>query len=392
MTNILILDGNQRSALATTRSLGRHGLNLFVGDVTRVSLAGSSRYCRTQMRLPDPSDSTDLFIKELAAAITRHHIDVVMPMTDISTATILEYRSDLSQIRLPCPSLESYQAASNKFELFRHAQALGIPVPHTIFVDNDSEFEPATIDLEYPLIIKPAHSHYLSGKQWISTQVQVAYSRDELIQLVNRSSWLQDKPFMVQQFISGHGAGLFALYNHGQPVVQFYHQRIREKPPGGGVSVLSESIPVNEDMRQIADSLLTDLRWHGPAMVEFKVAENGTPYLMEINGRFWGSLQLAIDAGVDFPYLAYLIATGQDIPQVPDYKIGVRNRWLLGDLDRLYLVIKNRNGEYNVRRKFYELFEFMKFFQKYTRYEVNRFDDYRPFLFELKEYVKALFK
>ncbi len=50
-------------------------------------------------------------------------------------------------------------------------------------------------------------------------------------------------------------------------------------------------------------------------MVEFKAdARTGTPYLMEINGRFWGSLQLAIDAGVDFPAILVAAALGAPIP------------------------------------------------------------------------------
>ena len=57
-----------------------------------------------------------------------------------------------------------------------------------------------------------------------------------------------------------------------------------------------------EEKQRLKQELLDELNWHGVAMVEFKVTEDGTPYLMEINTRFWGSLQLAIDAGVDFPY------------------------------------------------------------------------------------------
>ena len=58
---------------------------------------------------------------------------------------------------------------------------------------------------------------------------------------------------------------------------------------------------------------------------------------MEVNGRFWGSLQLAIDAGMNFPLLFYRLAIGEDVPSQFDYKAGVRSRWLLGDLDQLLI-------------------------------------------------------
>ena len=73
-------------------------------------------------------------------------------------------------------------------------------------------------------------------------------------------------------------------------------------------------------------------------MLEYKQDHrSGVPFLMEVNGRFWGSLQLAVDAGVDFPYLCCQLALGQ-APDVPaSYTVGVRSRWLLGDLDHLLL-------------------------------------------------------
>jgi predicted ATP-grasp superfamily ATP-dependent carboligase len=66
--------------------------------------------------------------------------------------------------------------------------------------------------------------------------------------------------------------------------------------------------------------LLGQFDWQGVAMVEFKVEANtGTPYLLEVNGRFWGSLQLAIDAGVDFPALLVDAATGKPPAQSHGY-------------------------------------------------------------------------
>jgi predicted ATP-grasp superfamily ATP-dependent carboligase len=123
-------------------------------------------------------------------------------------------------------------------------------------------------------------------------------------------------------------------------------------------------------------------------MVEFKVAPDGTPYLMEVNARFWGSLQLAIDAGVDFPHLLYQLAVGEKPGPVNGYKVGVRSRWLLGDLDSLYLTFKNHSGQpFTATSRWQEIAHFLNLFEKGTRYEVNRWDDLGPFLFELKQYL-----
>jgi hypothetical protein len=107
-------------------------------------------------------------------------------------------------------------------------------------------------------------------------------------------------PLILQQRIVGPGTGIFLLLWDGRVRAVFAHRRLREKPPAGGVSVYRESIVADPALVERSRRLLARLHWQGVAMVEFKIdAFTGTPYLMEINGRFWGSLQLAIDAGID---------------------------------------------------------------------------------------------
>src|SRR5678815_1154177 len=101
---------------------------------------------------------------------------------------------------------------------------------------------------------------------------------------------------------------------------RFAHRRIREKPPSGGVSVLSESVAADPETVRKSLALLSALDWNGTAMVEYKQDRvTGQRYLMEINGRFWGSLQLAIDAGVDFPALLVAAALGEHPAPVTQY-------------------------------------------------------------------------
>ena len=74
--------------------------------------------------------------------------------------------------------------------------------------------------------------------------------------------------------------------------------------------------------------LLEALRWHGPAQVEFKIdSRNGTARLMEVNGRFWGTLDLSIQAGMNFPLMACKMAIDGDIDPSFEYKIGLQYRW-----------------------------------------------------------------
>ena len=87
--------------------------------------------------------------------------------------------------------------------------------------------------------------------------------------------------------------------------------------------------------------LLELLDWRGVAMIECKrQLSTGRFVVMEVNGRFWGSLQLAVDAGVDFPTLLVRCAVGEPVVAERDYRIGVRSRWFWGDVDQLYLRLR----------------------------------------------------
>lgn len=385
---ILVLDGNQRAALAAVRSLGAKGLWVAVGEFCTPSMAGLSRHCCQSITYANPLTSPRQFFDDILKQIDELNISFLLPITEATTYVILAYRDELPEhVTLPFPKTESVERLANKNNLFQLAQQQGVPVPETIFCANAEEGFKAleTID-HFPVVLKPFKSKILQPDSILSTQVVIAHSGKEARDALKNNLFFEF-PFTIQSFVEGSGQGIFALFDHGEPVSFFAHRRLREKPPGGGVSVLCESAPVNNQLRTYAEKLLRSVGWHGVAMVEFRVSADGTAYLMEVNPRFWGSLQLAIDSGIDFPWWLYLVSTGQTVPQV-SWQCR-RVRWLLGDLDRLYLVLKSSSDTYTVGEKFIEILRFFKPGWR-TRHEVNRWNDLRPFWFEIKQYLRAL--
>lgn len=385
---ILVLDGNQRASLAAVRSLGSKGLWVAVGESSTASLAGFSRFCSATLTYPDPFSSPRLFFEDLLRQILELGISFLLPITEATTYVLLRYRDELpEQVILPFPDGQTVEQLANKNALFKLAQALKVPVPETVFCHSVDDGLKALDNIDrYPLVLKPYKSKILQQDSILSTQVSVVRSREEAKAVLEKYPYFHF-PFTLQSFIEGNGQGIFALFDHGEPVCYFAHKRLREKPPGGGVSVLSESAPVNQQLKDSADKLLRSVRWHGVAMVEFRVSADGTGYLMEVNPRFWGSLQLAIDSGIDFPWWLYLVSTGKSVPLAGWQHR--RMRWLLGDLDRLYLVLKSPVSTYSTAEKLLEILRFFKPGLR-TRHEVNRWHDLRPFWFELKQYILAL--
>jgi predicted ATP-grasp superfamily ATP-dependent carboligase len=292
--------------------------------------------------------------------------------------------------QVPFPDAAAFDRAANKVEVLALAEKLQIPVPTGVLLRWPGDEPSWPSGLRFPIVVKPHRSRIFVNGIWKSTSVTYAENETDL----NAILALKDSseyPLLLQQRIVGHGVGVFMCYQRGKPVAQFSHKRLREKPPSGGVSVLRESAPVSPEARRYAQLLLEELQWHGVAMVEFKMDEaDQTLKLMEINGRFWGSLQLAIDAGVDFPHLLLQSMADEPMKPIATYRLGVRSRWFLGDLDALLMRLFKSPEELHLPPghdgKLRAIIRFMKLRQKDTYNEIFRFSDIRPALYEVQRW------
>jgi len=390
MKRALVLDAGQRSALAVTRSLGKKGVPVFTAEEAPGALAACSRYSKQFFSYPSPRFHPDRFIEVLAQRVKEQGIDILLPMTELTTTLLLTYKEAFPGTVIPFPEMSRVDALANKCTLMRTAESLGIPVPRTWYVDDPATIPDLKDALSFPAVLKPGRSWLRLQDQWQRSTVKFPADESALNKIIGSDPAFLAHPFMIQEYVAGHGQGVFALYNHSKPLAFFAHRRLREKPPGGGVSVLSESVAADPKLVSHARSLLDKAGWHGVAMVEFRVATDGTPYLMEINTRFWGSLQLAVDAGVDFPYLLYQLACGENPEPVDSYKTGIRLRWLLGDLDSLYLTLRDR--QVTSRKKLMAVMRFLTPSPLKTRHEVYRWNDPGPCLYELREYLRDIIR
>jgi predicted ATP-grasp superfamily ATP-dependent carboligase len=389
MSRIMVLDANQRSALAIVRSLGRKQQHVIVADHTHDTLAGASKYAAQSVVYADPARAPAQFIADVRSVARELGVEMIVPATDLTSMLLVDATADLEGIRVAAPAANSYEMLTDKGALLKLAGELGIAAPATRIAHDTGAIRAAAAEFGYPLVLKPARSRYRRGENIVSTAVVIVRSPERLEAALAKLDWLQDIPCLVQQFVPGHGAGIFALYGASRPIAWFSHRRIREKPPSGGVSVLSESAALDPRMREVAERLLAAARWSGVAMIEFRVAADGTPYLMEVNGRFWGSLQLAIDSGVDFPWLLYQLVHGDTPAHAKDYRLGTRLRWLLGDVDNL--LIQARSGDLGWPAKLGALGRFTATFADLgCRQEIFRWHDPAPGLHEARRWVGAL--
>jgi predicted ATP-grasp superfamily ATP-dependent carboligase len=384
-SRVLVTDGETRAALACVRALAARGHVVHVAAARLRSLAGASRHAAGSHEVGDPSRDARGFAQRLERVAANLGADVILPVSEVTLGSIYAFGVH-ERCAVACPDRAAYEAAVDKHELLRRAALLGLAVPRTQLFEDPSQLTALPDPFSYPVVLKPRRSRFLSQGQWVVGEVRIV--RDAAQLDAARSAPGLAGGVLLQEVVPGHGEGIFLLADHGRPLARFAHRRIREKPPWGGVSVLSEAIAPDPELLAGSERLLAELQWTGVAMVEFRRAPGGPAYVMEMNPRLWGSLQLAIDAGVDFPSLLIASMRGEPIAPV-QARLGTRTRWLLGDVDHLLISLRRPD----VRRQrgvtvLALLRDFVRSFFDGTRLEVIRRGDWRPFFRELRDRLR----
>jgi predicted ATP-grasp superfamily ATP-dependent carboligase len=390
---VLVTDGEQRAGLAVVRSLGRAGYRCLVGSKDGHSLAGASRFARRDIALPDPLLDPEAYVSAVESLIAAERVDLLIPITDPAVLALLPARKRLEPVRIPFPDIATFRSISDKAALLNAAAEVGIAIPaQGVATSRGSATDPEVTSIRFPCVIKPARSVGEFGGRRVKLGVEYAADAAELrrrLEALPEAAF----PVLLQERITGPGLGLFVLRWDGETIAWFAHRRLREKPPSGGVSVYRESIAVDPELARRADLLLDRFGWNGVAMIEFKLdSATGTSDLMEINGRFWGSLQLAVDAGVDFPRLLAEAALGKHPSPVRDYRVGVRSRWWMGDVDVLLTRLLHSDQALSLPAdapgRIRAIADFLRLWWPGDVSEVQRWGDPAPGFRELRQWLR----
>lgn len=331
MNRVLVLDGMWNKSLAAVRSFGKKGFYVTAGERTRLATAIFSKYCSRRWVYSSPVISPVNFLNDLEAELKVGKYDVIFPM-EFSTQVLLTEVANRQMVekytRLPFVDADLAKKGNDKAFIMQYARERGIDVPTTYMVNDIEQLAVIAKETAYPVLIKPRNSSGSRGIVYVK-------EKEELLTLYLKVH--KEYPFpIIQEYIpeGGDVYGVGLLFNFQSEIrASFVYKRLRSHPVSGGPSTLRESVK-REDIREIAWSFMKSLQWTGIAHMEFKIdPRDGKPKLLEVNPRFWGSLQLAVESGIDFPFLLFRLAMEGDIEPVMDYNAGVRCRWLIpGDL------------------------------------------------------------
>jgi len=353
----LVLDGHSRAAIESVQSLGRYGVVVDVESRQPNSVAFRSRYVEQRLIRHSDIHAQD-FTLWLRGVDHIRRYDLIIPSTEASLLEMMALApSDPLRTKAVLSRNDSLDIALNKEETHLLASRLHVRVPpRRLHVDLSGPDEPCG----YPAVLKPTRSKIcVNGR--LETLAPVI-ATDAVTRRTTLERWLPYTPVLEQQYIAGKGIGIELLFNRGEKVWHFAHERLHEYPLTGGASTYRRSIAAPAEMLAASELLLTELAWHGVAMVEFKLPRNGDFVLVEINPRLWGSLALAIDAGVNFPVgLLQLARDGSLAPQ-HHYRLGYYTRDLPRDLVWMTENVRadHRNALLLTRHRFRSFFEYLR--------------------------------
>ena len=391
---VLVTDAGRGSAISIIRSLGRRGAYVVAADSDPRSPGFYSRYTAGRVCYPSPRDRPRDVVSCLLAAARKHRATLIIPVTDDVILPLSCERDRFSEVcELALPDATALAAAMDKQATLGLARRQRVPVPRTAVVETVQEALVQAPLLGWPVVVKPHTSRsYHDGTSIEAFSVSYAETLAEVEAQVRR---LEGRAaVLLQEYYRGEAHGIGLLMDRGRPLAAFQYRRIREVPVTGGPSSFRESVPLDPTLFDYAVRLLAALSWTGIAMVEFKIGDDG-PRLMEINGRVWGSLPLAVKSGVDFPgRMVDLYVKGSPDGEArfdSAYRLGVRSRHLELEVAWIGSVLRgDRDGSLRRLRRRDALFTAALLLKPSDGYDILARDDVRPGLAEIVKIAAKL--
>lgn len=394
MRRAMVLTTDSRAAPSIIRSLGKKGVYVIGGGEKRLAKGFYSKWCKEKFLYPNVAEKPILAKRYILNRLKEKEPDVFIATSEALLLVLSEIRDEIIQYTIPnFPKGDVLLSTFNKASVLKIAQNIGIQIPQTKFVEDLDDLKAIKKEIKYPAIIKPRFSAYYDGTKISSARRTVCFNQEDF---TKKYLEIHSKvPFpLIQEIIPEQGRGgtgiFFLLSQESKPLAVFSHERLLETHPLGGSSVIAKSIKPNPQLLEKSGELLRELGVHGVAMVEFKKdPRDGVLKLMEINGRFWGSLPLAVASGVDFPYLLFQYLVGEKIEPVQDYRVGLVMRYLYRHFIRLHYISEGTpqywKGPYPSFSS--ELVAFIKYFFNGTKYYYIN-DDPLPFFIDYMDYLQ----
>jgi predicted ATP-grasp superfamily ATP-dependent carboligase len=309
------------NSLAAARCLGQNGVQVITGDTNYLAAGNFSKYSGAFFNYPNPDEQPEKFIDKLVEVAKKHsdpNTDLVLMPLHTDSFLVAAHRDRFEGIcKIALPDFEKIKLANNKAALAEFCDAHDINIPRTVQPKSLEEFYDIIETFKFPAFIKLQESNAAVGLKKVNNKKEAVKFFEHCIKQYQLSE--TDYP-LIQQAVDGEDYCCTFLFENGEPRASMTYHNILDFPRKSGMGALRETVDAHE-MEEIGARLLKLLNWHGVAEIDFRWDEKNTPYLIEINPRFWGGLGQSIASGWDYPYMLFRMAVDGHIdPIVPATK------------------------------------------------------------------------
>ena len=328
-----MLDGDSWPSRAVVRSLGSAGWNVVTEKGT---IASRSRYCVAEVELPDYREHASAFAEAVAEAIGEHGATVVSPAEDASLELLYETPGLLQGARVLGGDERSAKLATDKVATLAAATEAGFPIPEHRVPESVDEAVAAAREIGFPCAIKPRRSYGRLAEKRPYARHTVVRSPGEARRAVERYLRRGFQLPLVQAWTPGRSIGVAAVVREGRILAWGAREAYRQWPIAGGVAVWRRTVPETTTGVREALRLFRDFGFEGLGDIQYHIAADGTPRLMELGARVYGWLPLTVFAGADLPRIAVDSFAGIEPPETVGARPGMEMRWIVGELQRLW--------------------------------------------------------
>mgnify|MGYP000327284291 CR=1 FL=1 len=311
----LVLDSQGQNSLALSRSLGRKGISVTAGGNARFLPGMLSKYTDGSYVHPDVATDKHAFVEHLRTHLADNEYDAVFAVTDLLTTVLAEHKTELERTgtKVGTEDWETFLAANDKGRLFDRMEDTDVPTPETHTPSTIDEVAAIDDERDYDVVVKPRRTTVIDGQGEATTNRIVGSNylpqeenlAERYREILDESPSLRMQWPLVQEYIDGVEAKCtVGLADEGELLSVFQHKKHRVYPPSGGIGAVRQGTR-EPRMRENAARVVEELGWTGPVHVEFVMTPDGEFHLIEVNGRYWGSLALTINSGVDIPWMHY---------------------------------------------------------------------------------------
>ena len=324
---VLVLEGFARQCMALMPALKKLGCHLTTLNASKLDVGYASRWPDVRLLRPWDRDDEDAAFEVMMDVLKRDRYDVVIPTTDFSARLLADHIHEVSLYASPAengPNL--FYRVMNKQQTMRFCDLADVPHPRTWY-DMDCLEDVLNAGIEYPFVIKPRIGYGGIGFKVIHDEAELSRRFERTMKRCG--------PMLAQEYIPQTGGQLQCqvfMDTNGEAASAVLFDKTRWYPVSGGSSCCNTTL---HDDKIVSDCvrLLRTIGWRGYADVDLiRDPRDGEAKVMEINPRVTGGVKIVFRAGVDAARQIVELALGMPVTHYPDYRDGVRLRFMHTDL------------------------------------------------------------